>query len=167
MGESLAVIGIDDMNPDASHSFETKIRCRTARRWLHDLGYQWKTVSKGVYIDGHEREDVVEYRQKTFIPHFEDYRRYMVWWDDDGFMHVPEMPRGQRAYALICHDESTFSANDGKRRLWMENDKQPLRQKSRRKGIMVSDFITQGGRLKMPDSISDEEMKELEVPRRL
>ena len=34
----------------------------TARRWLVKLGYEHKEAKKGLYIDGHEREDVVKYR---------------------------------------------------------------------------------------------------------
>ena len=43
------------------------IQCSTARLWLHHLGCFFKNGKKDVYYDGHEREDVVEYR-KLFIP---------------------------------------------------------------------------------------------------
>ncbi|KIK19287.1 hypothetical protein PISMIDRAFT_66589, partial [Pisolithus microcarpus 441] len=33
----------------------------TARQWLIKLGWQHSTVQKGVYMDGHEQEDVVKY----------------------------------------------------------------------------------------------------------
>ncbi len=36
----------------------------TARRWLRKLGYERRLVTKGVYVDGHERPDVVECRKK-------------------------------------------------------------------------------------------------------
>jgi hypothetical protein len=32
-----------------------------ARRWLIKLGSHWKEVKKGVYNNGHEKEDVKEY----------------------------------------------------------------------------------------------------------
>ena len=41
---------------------------RTARRWLIKLGWRRTVVRKGVYMDGHEREDVVKYRQEVFLP---------------------------------------------------------------------------------------------------
>jgi len=41
---------------------------RTARNWLNRLGFEWKDVRKGVYVDGHEREEVVHYRQEVFLP---------------------------------------------------------------------------------------------------
>ena len=47
------------------------IRARTARRWLANLGFEWKKVVKGIYVDGHERKDVVAYREDEFLPKFE------------------------------------------------------------------------------------------------
>ena len=41
--------------------FPRSITPRTARKWLHDLGFTPKQYKKGLYFDGHEREDVVEY----------------------------------------------------------------------------------------------------------
>ena len=36
---------------------------RTAARWLRQLGFEPASTKKGVYINGHERSDVVEYRK--------------------------------------------------------------------------------------------------------
>jgi hypothetical protein len=58
----------------------------------------------------------------------------------------------------ITQDESTFNANDGKRRIWMEEGKNPLRPKARGQGIMVSGFLTPGGILRVPDHIPDAEL---------
>ena len=33
----------------------------TAIRWLKKLGYECKDVKKGIYVDGHERRDVIQY----------------------------------------------------------------------------------------------------------
>ena len=40
---------------------------RTANRWFVKMGWIWGRNKKG-YCDGHEREDVVEYREKVFCP---------------------------------------------------------------------------------------------------
>ena len=40
-----------------------KINDRTAVRWLYLLGFEPISSKKGVYIDGHERSDVIEYRE--------------------------------------------------------------------------------------------------------
>lgn len=42
----------------------SKISEHAARRWLRKLGYERRLVTKGAYVDGHERPDVVEYRKK-------------------------------------------------------------------------------------------------------
>jgi len=44
--------------------FPRKISVETARNWLHKLGFEVLTAKKGCFVDGHERADVVEYRQK-------------------------------------------------------------------------------------------------------
>ena len=36
----------------------------TAINWLKKLGYECKDVQKGIYVDGHERHDVVKYQVK-------------------------------------------------------------------------------------------------------
>ena len=46
----------------------------TARRWLHKLSWQYQQKKKGMYIDGHECEDVVEYR-KGFFECWKEYEK--------------------------------------------------------------------------------------------
>ena len=56
----------DDLLPSSnipSH-FPWRISLRTGIRWLHHLGFKPVSHRKGVYIDGHEREDVVKHRKK-------------------------------------------------------------------------------------------------------
>jgi len=48
-----------DLPPD----FPKSITLRTARRWLHSLGFLPTPYKKGVYYDGHERDDVKEYHR--------------------------------------------------------------------------------------------------------
>lgn len=52
---------------------------RTARRWLAKLGYELKEAKKGIYVDGHEREDVVAYR-KEFLKNFGANDRCVLIW---------------------------------------------------------------------------------------
>jgi hypothetical protein len=44
-----------------------RTRVRTARRWLNKMGLVHDTIKKGVFVDGHEREDVVQYRKSTTV----------------------------------------------------------------------------------------------------
>ena len=43
--------------------FPRSITPHIARKWLHDLGFTPMQYRKGLYFDGHEQEDVTEYRR--------------------------------------------------------------------------------------------------------
>ncbi|KAF7319733.1 hypothetical protein MKEN_00755500 [Mycena kentingensis (nom. inval.)] len=58
-------------SPDVQRRFNMKkgISLATAKRWMRMMDYRWRTTAiRGQYVDGHERDDVVLYRQKVFIP---------------------------------------------------------------------------------------------------
>jgi hypothetical protein len=62
---------------------------------------------KGQYADGHERPDVVDYRQNKFLPAWAKIQERMETWTKD---NVPEI-RAQVAGKTIVvwfHDESIF-----------------------------------------------------------
>lgn len=44
--------------------YPRRVSVQTARKWLHELGFKVLDKNKGVYIDGHERPDVVQYRNR-------------------------------------------------------------------------------------------------------
>ena len=54
-----------DLLPNSylSPGFPRSITTRTAAKWLHNLGFSPRAYKKGLYLDGHEREDVIEYRK--------------------------------------------------------------------------------------------------------
>ncbi|CAM9472589.1 unnamed protein product, partial [Phaeothamnion confervicola] len=47
-----------------------EISVRTAQLWMHKLGAGFVTQRKGVYVDGHDRDDVLDYRNgvKLMLP---------------------------------------------------------------------------------------------------
>lgn len=49
----------------------------TAIRWLKKLGFSVHHAQKGVYVDGHERKDVVEYRREFIGTVFNDILPYI------------------------------------------------------------------------------------------
>ena len=51
----------------------SSLKARAATMWLSKMGYSWCSAKKGVYIDGHEREDVVQYRQDIFFLLFKQF----------------------------------------------------------------------------------------------
>lgn len=57
---------------------EAKISKTTAKRWLKlRLGYECKEAKKGIYIDGHERPDVIKERE-AFIAQINIYEPYVT-----------------------------------------------------------------------------------------
>jgi hypothetical protein len=116
---------------------------RTALRYITQLGFQYKRYKQGVqYTDGHEREDVVQYR-KVYLnrmislearhqppPHSEN---------DMPSWHAGD-PTKTKKLVIIYHDESIFYANEGPSMGWHDSDgSRGLRPKGRGKGIMVSE----------------------------
>ena len=113
----------------------------TARKWLHDLGFDVLQMSKGVFIDGHERPDVVESREK--------FMRKMT---ECGFLCPDNAPTEEAAQALLAdvegekcivwfHDESAYNTTEDTPILWGEKGKLPIKPKGKGSSIMVSEFI--------------------------
>lgn len=55
----------------------------------------------------------------------------------------------QRPIIMITYDKSTFSAHDGRRKVWTLMVKGFLRPKEKRKGIMVSKILLPWSRLNL------------------
>lgn len=106
--------------------------------------------SKGAYIDGHEREDVVTYRQQ-----------YLAEMEALEALYPPppepEAPTpcpvpGQKRLVIIDHDESTFYANEDESKAWGEEGSHFIKPKGKGSSIMVSDFIEElDGPLRLSD----------------
>jgi hypothetical protein len=112
------------------------------------MGWRYGRLKNGMYIDGHERPDIVDYR-KAFITRWTSYEKQMQSFNNDG---EPEQfsPQGFPVSSgqcfkliLVTHDESIFYENDCWKTCWTHTSKHGAPQ---RKGegvsLMVSDFLT-------------------------
>jgi hypothetical protein len=91
----------------------------TARRWLVKLGWRRTLLRKGVYKDGHNRPDVVKYRQETFLPAMAKYERQMVQFEGHDLKQVePNLEPGERRIIAVMQDESSFYTNEYKASAW-------------------------------------------------
>jgi hypothetical protein len=108
------------------------------------IGFRYSEVKKNVFIDGHERPDVVQ-DQNAFVQTLETLAEYLDEFDEDGTIKDKVYPPGCEVYGsesrpviLITHDEATFSANDGIRKAWMEMDGEAtyMRPKTKGQGIL-------------------------------
>jgi hypothetical protein len=104
-------------------------------------GYKYGSWKKDIYVDGHERQDVVEYR-KTFCSTWLGLSERMSTYSGEA-MEIEESPvetsSGQVVW--VTHDESIFYANDDGGKVWTNASHPDLPKKGRGRSIMVSDFL--------------------------
>ena len=130
----------------------------TTRKWLHELGFEILQRSKGIFIDGHKRSDVVESRVQ-FLKTITEY----------GFLcadnaqtekaaralpsDIPHMLKEEGEKCIVWfHDESVYNATEDTSTLWGEKGKLPFKLKGRGSSIMVSEFIEEkDGYLELSD----------------
>jgi hypothetical protein len=126
---------------------------RTARRWMAKMGYRWKREPKGQYKDGHEREDVVSYRQNVLLPFFSTISPFTRHWTSDGELLNPEPPLLGLRVIVWVHDESTFYANDRRTLRWVhKSESAKPYAKGEGVSLMVADFVSADyGWLRSPD----------------
>ena len=96
-----------------------------------------------MYFDGHEREDVVEYR-RIYLRKLEVLQSTHLsppTCSGGSTEEIIGSDSAEKRLVLIYHDESSFHANEGQLWQWTEQDKLALRPKGQGRGLMVSDFI--------------------------
>jgi len=143
----------------ARYNASISISLKTAQRWMEGLGYDWTDSPTGLYVDGHEREDVVNYRQNVFLPAwFAKEPRLRVWLDGDkdkpGNIDQPAcVSSSGRRTVFWYHDESVFYAHDRRQRRWVPVTENAVpRPKGEGHSLMVADFISADyGWLRSPD----------------
>lgn len=119
-----------------------RIHINTARKWMKRLGYKYGTWKKNVYLDGHEREDVVSYRKEFCSSMIENHMLRMSSWTGDNMeVEIPHEDQSKSKLIWVCHDETCYWANDDGGKGWSSSDAPDLHKKSRGRALMVSDFI--------------------------
>jgi len=72
---------------------------------------------RGVYYDGHEREDILQYR-KEFLEKIFEHEKYMSKYESESMDRIrPDLPEGEKEKVLVVHDKCIFYSNDRKREL--------------------------------------------------
>ena len=128
------------------------ISIKTSRIWLKKLGLKPQSRKKGIYFDGHEREDVVEYRN-IFLNKMLQYEKLMPIFEGENMeQQNPLLLLNEKLHILVTHDECLFYSNDDRPIIWAPLGSPPLRKKGQGKSIMVSEFLLEtAGRLKLSD----------------
>jgi hypothetical protein len=113
---------------------------KTAERWLKRHDYRWQKTPTGQYADGHEREDVVFYRNKVFLPSLLALEPHLRKWDKEG----KEIPSSTNDRVVIWwHDESIFYAHNRRKLRWVRNT-ETAKPYAKGEGVslMVADFVS-------------------------
>jgi hypothetical protein len=126
----------------SKHGIDKPICERTAQRYLNELGYRFTQPKKGQYADGHEREDVVYYREQVFLPQWHKIQDRMESWTKEGTPEPRNPMRGPHVIAWF-HDESIFYAHDRRKKGWYHKDA-PAKPYTKGEGasVMIADYVS-------------------------
>ncbi|CAG8848770.1 37493_t:CDS:2, partial [Gigaspora margarita] len=85
----------------------------TAWHWIKKMGFYYKRYQKGIYVDGHEREDMIAYC-KVFLQNIAEYNKLMPKWTDVDCKVYEELYllSSEQKHILITHDKCTFHSYD-------------------------------------------------------
>ena len=67
-----------ELIPQVKQKVGKGVSLKAARKFLHKEGFRYVEHKKGLYYDGHEQPDVVEYHQKEFLPQMEAFQRRSI-----------------------------------------------------------------------------------------
>lgn len=122
--------------------YDLTVSERTSRNWMTKLNFNFGEFKQGsAYIDGHERPDVVAHRAR-FVAEMAVWQKRMESYEGDKMaIIIPQEERNARQVVLVTQDECIFQAHDGRRKIWQESSRKPLRPKGEGASIMVSAFL--------------------------
>lgn len=124
-----------------SLSFDkSSISLRTARNWMISIGYRYGNWKKDVYVDGHEREDVLESR-KEFLAQMTNFFDNMAGFVGDSMVLTRAHISSEVEIVWVTHDESNLYAIDDIEKGWSSKAVPDLHKKGRGRSIMVSEFL--------------------------
>src|SRR6266540_213054 len=149
----LRLIIEQEVFPSVGIERKKTISDNTARAWLKHFRWEFCVKRKDVYYDGHERPDVIEYRQ-DFLNEILKLEKWMLKPLDDNIMILeePVLDVNEKRHILITHDESIFYANNRETTYWGPVGHQPLQKKGAGLSLHVSDFLIEvDGRLKFEE----------------
>ena len=93
-----------------------KIFHRKYCNWLNSLSFEVTDTDKkkgSIYVDGHDRADVVAYKERFYKRWFDRYLLRMESYEGPEMVEIPPELAGHESNIVpVFHDESTFNANE-------------------------------------------------------
>eukprot|EP00733_Pompholyxophrys_punicea_P000756 Pompholyxophrys_punicea_v1_NODE_266_length_2460_cov_55.218295.p1 type:complete len:368 gc:universal NODE_266_length_2460_cov_55.218295:857-1960(+) len=165
-----------DLLKDVVSKRKTQLSNTTALNYIKRLRFTVTHMGKTTFIDGHSREDVVDYRQNVFLPEMKELeKRARLWTEDGQFIDLisdankeyttlrnslvgggcfhPDKSPDSREILFVCQDESTGKAGSMQQFMYAEEGKALPAKKHEGGLFMISGFaIEQGtGRISFTD----------------
>ena len=136
-----------------TYGLKRGISLATAKRWMRVLGYRWNKTPTGQYVDGHERKDIVTYRQTIYVPAWKAMQERMCSWEGGDLDIEIRSPVTGKRIIPWHHDESIFYAHDRRKVRWVHQSETPVpATKGEGASLMVADFVSADyGWLRSPD----------------
>jgi hypothetical protein len=119
------------------------ISLQTTHCWLNNEGFIYTAHIKGLYFDGHECEDVIEYHQNVSLPLMREYSKCLVFFEVGNVEEESklDLPPGVSKLVLLAHDKMTAQSNDNAKMSWVLDGEQPLKKRGVGRGLHQSDVI--------------------------
>jgi hypothetical protein len=117
----------------------------SCRRDLLKWGAKYEINKKRPYFHGHERPDVIEYRNE-FVKKFDITKKsfgFLQKFIDEESYLKPSIVRieNEKRCVVTCHDESTFRSGESAPSRWVWNNEYTFFNKGYGQSLMVSDFL--------------------------
>ena len=105
--------------PDLNIFLKNPLSERTACCWLVKPSQHQTLVRKGIYMDGHEHNDVVKHRHEVFLPMMAQYEACMTQYKGLELKAVePSLQPDEKKITAQFHDKCCFHANDSIKSAW-------------------------------------------------
>ena len=107
------------------------------------MGFEVSHISKGIYVDGYDRADVIEarseYLKTTTTLGFHDWKAS----NEDIGQLLPKITvsSDEKETIFWFHDDSSYNANDDQPTMWKDQIMQVMQPKGRGAGLILSYFI--------------------------
>ncbi len=128
---------VTEATPLTTGCTQASITERTAATGMIRVGYKYGLWQKNVYVDGHERADVVAYRANFMHTVASYIDRMRFYGSEDMGEQATYSSDDEPEVVWVTHDESGFYANDDGDRRWSDKELLDLPKKGHGRSIMV------------------------------
>jgi hypothetical protein len=95
-------------------------------KWLNRLGFYATEEKKGVYVDGHERADVIEYQQNDFLLKLALLQALFTNYEEDANGVLQLIPSilsfREKEHVIYYYNKSYFHVKEYSKQIWLDEN---------------------------------------------